>query len=46
MDQFKKAMEKFLPHFVNHDLHLPQDYKFDFSLGMELLTWHFEWNHI
>jgi hypothetical protein len=39
-------VEKFLPRYVNSELNLPKEYKFDFDLFFEWFAWHFVWTNI
>lgn len=43
---FKKAMSQFLPRYINHDLNLPTEYSYEFSLFFELLVWKYHWKNI
>ena len=45
MDAMKKAMQQFLPHYLNSDLNLPTEYELKFSL-CDFLSWHFQWTNI
>ena len=42
-------MEQFLPHYINTDINLPEELKFDVGLGdvlWRLFTWTIEWTDI
>ena len=36
LNAFKKAMEKFLPHYINFDANLPTHYHYDFGVFFNL----------
>lgn len=42
----KRAMEEFLPHFINVDLNLPDHYHYEFGLFFNLLHWKIDWSNI
>ena len=46
LDKFKKAMETFLPHYINFDAHLPEQFEYHFHLLFEFLTWDVKWTNI
>jgi hypothetical protein len=46
MDALKSSMEKFLPHYVDADLNLPKEYKFDIEFFLDILSWHYKWTNI
>ena len=46
INSFKRAMEEFLPHYINVDLNLPQKYHYEFGLFFNLLRWKITWTDI
>ena len=47
IDSMKKAVERFLPQYVNTDLGLPEEYHYSFGLfGFGLLEWKVDWTNI
>jgi len=46
INQVKKAMEEFLPHYLNVDMQLPTEYEYTFSLMFDLLVWNVKWTNI
>jgi hypothetical protein len=45
----KRALQHFLPHYINTDIQLPEEYMFDVGLGdilWGLFTWHMEWTDV
>lgn len=43
---FKKAMEYFLPHYINVDAKLPDHYHYGFGMFFDLIRWEFDWTNI
>ena len=46
INSFKKAMEFFLPHYLNVDANLPQEYHYEFGTFFDLVRWEFDWTDI
>ena len=46
INSFKRAMEEFLPHYINVDLSLPKTYHYEFALFFNLLQWKITWTDI
>jgi len=46
LDAFKKAMTKFLPNYVNHELPLPKNYHYEFGLFFDMLSYTIDWTDI
>lgn len=46
VNSFKRAMEQFLPHYINVDLDLPKSYHYEFGLFFNLLQWKIDWTDI
>ena len=46
INAFKKAMETFLPHYINVDMQLPTTYHYEFGLFFNLLKWKINWTNI
>lgn len=46
VNSFKKAMEEFLPHYINYDLDMPEHYHYEFGLFFNLLQWKIDWKNI
>ncbi len=46
INSVKRAMEEFLPHYINVDLDLPQTYHYEFGLFFNLLQWKITWTDI
>lgn len=46
INSFKRAMEEFLPHYINVDLDLPKQYHYEFGLFFNLLRWEITWTNI
>jgi len=46
INSFKRAMEEFLPHYINVDMKLPQSYHYEFGLFFNLLQWKITWTDI
>jgi hypothetical protein len=44
--QFKKAMEKFLPDYLNYDMKLPHEYSYNFEWLVGLIKWSIMWKNI
>lgn len=36
---FKKAMEKFLPDYLNYDMQLPHEYQYEFDWLLGIIKW-------
>jgi len=43
---WKKAMVEFLPHYINHDIELPNKYSYTVGLLFDFLTWKIDWRDI
>merc|ERR1740117_2832690 len=46
IDSFKMAMQKFFPHYMNMDLNLPKEYKYEFGMFLDILSYKVEWTNI
>jgi hypothetical protein len=46
INEFKKAMEEFLPHYVDADLQLPTEYEQTFELLWGLIKFDYEWTNV
>jgi hypothetical protein len=46
INALRKAMESFLPHYINADLNLPKSYNFTFDLFFDGLIWNYQWTDI
>jgi hypothetical protein len=46
INSVKRAMEEFLPHYINVDLDLPKTYHYEFGLFFNLLQWKITWTDI
>lgn len=46
INEFKKAMEEFLPHFVDADLKFPTEYEQTFELLFGLITFDIKWEDV
>lgn len=46
INEFKRAMEMFLPHYVNFDMEFPSEYDYTFKMFFGLINWHIEWSDI
>ena len=49
MNGIQMAAQEFLPHYINNDLALPKDIKFDVGFGdflWNIFTWTVEWSDI
>jgi hypothetical protein len=46
VEQWKIAMQRFLPHFITYDMHLKETEHWDLKLLFGLLTYHFKWTDI
>ena len=42
----QKAMSEFLPRYINHDMNLPTEYSYEFSLFFDILVWKYHWKNI
>lgn len=46
INSWKRAMQGFLPHYINFDLNLPKQYTYHVGLLFDFLTWTIEWTDI
>ena len=46
INEFKKAMFNFLPHFVEADLHLPDTHEAEIGILFDIIKFHFLWTDI
>ena len=46
INQFKNAMEQFLPHYMNFDVNLPHEYHNKFNLFFDSFRMSLDWNNI
>ena len=46
IESFKRAMQGFLPHYINADLSLPKTYQYNVGFLFDFLTWTVNWKNI
>ena len=46
IDSWKRAMQEFLPHYINADLDLPKTYQYHVGFLFDFLTWTVNWSNI
>ena len=46
IESFKRAMQGFLPHYINADLQLPKTYQYNVGFLFDFLTWTVNWKNI
>lgn len=46
IDSWKRAMQGFLPHYINADLDLPKHYQYHVGFLFDFLTWTVTWDNI
>ena len=46
IDSVKRAMQEFLPKYVEHDMNLPDHYQYQFGFIADVFTWHYKWTDI
>ena len=46
INELKRTMQSFLPHYLNYDMVRPQELKYTFSDYMEWYTWNIEFHKI
>lgn len=46
LNQFKEAMQKFLPYYLNVDINLPTHYQYHVNMFLDFLSWDIRWTNI
>ena len=46
IDASKRAMQEFLPHYINMDMKLPLEFEYEFGLFFQMLVWKAKWTNI
>ena len=46
IESWKRAMQSFLPHYINADLELPKTYKYKVGFLFDFFTWTVNWANI